>query len=116
VSGAFGPAWYCPTCRAQAKLPEEPECGSCVLRRKVGRAIEYITGERLCEPGQEDRLTLEQLDALEAIGELWIRHGLTVRAHMKEMREEAREAQRGARDSYHEGIETGQRLEREFGR
>jgi hypothetical protein len=47
------------------------------------------------------------LDALDAVADLMTERVRLLRQHQKELREEAREAQRSATDAYHEGHADG---------
>ena len=87
----------CPTCRS-AYMVDPPECEACVRRRRYGRIVSAIVG----------------LDALDALADVMRDRHRMLKRHNKELLEESREAQRGARDAYAEG-QYAERAEHEGG-
>jgi hypothetical protein len=80
------------------------KCEACVRRARYGLIIAALTTEV-----DEIPLASSTLDALDALADVMRdRHELLAR-HRKEMFEEQREAQRGARDAFAEGRFEGQR-------
>jgi hypothetical protein len=105
----------CETCRATYVLAPAPatECERCVKFRQVGAIVLAVTEfDFLKDYASRDEydptLMAEVYDALEAVATLClIAPAQERRRHRKEIFEEQREAQRGARDAHADGYHEG---------